>query len=134
MANTTSSEAGFGTLLKRGGATIIDVDSMSCSLDVGEVEMTHMESQNSFQEFKPTTKGLTVSFTGNFVPATHENDILADITAGTESTWTIVWADSGSTTWSFSGFPTQFTPEASTDGKLGMSGTIRATGNVDYSA
>jgi len=126
--------AGFGALLKRNGTTLTEIDSMSASVDVGEVEMTHMESSTAgdgYQEYLPTTKGLTVSFTGNFVAATHGANICADVTADTVQAWSIVWP--GGTTWAFAAaFLTNVSVEASHNGKVGLSGTLRVTGTVTY--
>lgn len=125
----------FGTLLKRSGITVAEVTDINPpELSRKEIETTHHQSTGMWQEF---IKGLKaageVNFTINYVPtgSTHNaaTGVIADFANDTTiDTWTLVFPDSGATTWSFSGFVKKFAPKAPVDGKLSADITLQVTG------
>lgn len=132
MANGISA---FGTLLKRGATTIGEVfDISGPGLSREEIEVTHHTSANRWREF---IKGLKdageVTFSINYIPtnSTHAaaTGILDDFADDTViDTWSIVFPDSGATTWSFPAFLTSFEPAMPIDDRLTADVTLKISG------
>lgn len=124
---------GLGTLLKRGGTTIPEVVSLSISPERDSIDVTSHDSTAPAKEFiAGLLDGGKVSFSGNFLPGSaNQKALTTDLlgSAGTQSTWTIVWID-GPTTWTFTAFVTKFTPTGSVGDKLAYSGELKVTGNI----
>lgn len=124
----------FGTLLKRNGTTVAEVTNIGGpSLSRESIEVTNHQSANAWREkIKGLKDGGEVSFSINYVPtaATHTvgTGLLADFGVNTIDTWSIVWPDSGGTTWSMPGFISGFEPSAPIDDKLAADITITVTG------
>lgn len=131
MSNAT---AGFGTLLKKSSTTIAEVKSISgpgLSLDVQDV--TSLSSTNGWKEFLPTLLECgEITLNINFLPADStqgaSSGLIKDMVDRTASTYSIVFSDSGSTTWSFSAYVTKFQPSAAVGGVLSATVTLRPTG------
>ena len=131
----TAGIAGFGTLLKRSGTTVAEVTDISGpTLSRDTIDMTHHQSPNRWREFIKNVKdGGEVTFSINYIPtnATHATGtgVLADFANDTTNdTWTLVFPDSGATTWTFPGFITKFTPKEPVDDKLSADLTIKVSG------
>ena len=136
---------GMDCLLKKGGTTIAEITDISPSLTTGEAETTKLDAAGRMETWLGTKTGAEISMEMNFEPAAgagtgHETDVLleiintADATSSPQTdTYTIVWSDSATTTWSFTAFWKAFTPSASRDGALTASGTLRVTGVIDWS-
>lgn len=100
------------------------------------------------QTFKPTTldggvgiptkttgyvDGGTVSCNGYFDPVETTHQACTDLlTTPAVSSWKIIWSDSATTTWAFSGVLTGFNPSASTDDGLKFSMSIAVDGIPTY--
>lgn len=132
MPASTARKA-FGTLLKKGGTTVAEIRDINPTLTVNEEEVTHQEGVDVHSEWIPTTIDGEVSCTAAFVEG-HEAVLLDEMSAGTVSTWTIVWPFGTPKTWSFLGFIKSLTPSGPVKGALGMDLTLRITGTIDYSA
>lgn len=125
----------FGTLLKRNGTTVAEVNDITPpSLGRDEIEVTHHQSPNRWREF---IKGLKdageFSMSINYIPtnSTHNasTGLLADFANDTTvDTWTLVFPDTALTTWSFPGFMKGFAPKAPIDDKLSADVTMKVTG------
>lgn len=129
---TTGGKAAYGTLLKRSGTTLAEVTNISGpGLTLDALEMTSHDSSGDREFIGGLMDGGEVTCEVNFLPAnaTHKQ-VIADMKARTVTTWSIVWSDGSSTTWSFSAFPTAFEPSAPVDGKLSASITLKVTGSV----
>lgn len=139
----TSAVAAFGTLLKIGdGATpveafttIAEVKGISGpSLSAETADVTTHSSANYWREFLSTVLDPgEVSFSVNFIPtgATHRDaagGLLNDMKNRTKRNFKVVFSDTGATTWSFSGFVTEFEPEADLEEALQADVTIKLTG------
>lgn len=138
----TQAIASFGTLLKIGDggtpenfttiAEVQDISGPSLELDVEEV--TSHDSPGGWEEVVGTIlHGGEVEFDINFVPTatTHRDQtggLLNDMKNRTKRNFKLVFPDAGNTTWSFSAYVVSFEPEATVDGKLSASVTLRITG------
>lgn len=141
--SATAGTSGFGTLLKRGSGatvetftTVAEVKNISGpALSMETIDATHMESPSGYREWLPSFKdGGEVTFDLNFLPATAaQTGLTTDFAARTKRNWQVVWPDTATTTWSFSGFVTGFTPSAAVGDILAASATIRVTGAVTIS-
>ena len=127
---TTSGRAAYGTLLKRSGTTLAEVTNLSGpSMNVDPLEMTSHDSSGNREFFGGLFDGGEVTAEVNFMPgnATHKQ-VIADLKARTISTWSIVYPDAS--TYSFSALVTGFEPSAPVDGKLSATITLKVTGSV----
>lgn len=127
--------AAKGTQLKIGSTAIAEVLGINgLALKVDTVDVTSHASTGAWKEFIATLKDAgEVSLEISYVPteATHKNasgGLLYLLTNMTTQTFSIVWPDSGTTTWTFDGIVTQFSPTAPHDGKLGATVAIKVTG------
>lgn len=135
----TSATTGFGVLLQIDIAstftTIAEVTSLSGpSISRDAIDVTSMDSTNGWREFiGGVIDGGEVTAEVNFLPAaaTHQavTDLLADYTQAPGS-FKIVWTDSGTTEWAFSGIVTDFSPGAEIDGQLTASITIKVSASM----
>jgi predicted secreted protein len=141
--SATVGTSGFGTLLKKGdGATVevfttvAEIKSISGpSLSMETIDATHMESPNAFREFLPSIKSAgEVTLDMNFLPANaNQAGFITDFQNRTKRNWKLVFPDTATTTWSFSGYITAFAPSAAVDSILTASATITVSGDVDIS-
>lgn len=132
MANAIS---GFGTLLKRSGVTIAEVQDISGpGLSRDTIEVTHHQSPNRWREFIKSLKdGGEITFNINYIPTdtTHKTStgILADFANDTTiDTWSLVFPDVGATTWTFPAFVTGFEPKEPIDDRLNADITLKVAG------
>ncbi|TXH19321.1 MAG: outer capsid protein Hoc [Hyphomicrobiaceae bacterium] len=141
--SATEGTSGFGTLLKRGNGatvevftTVAEVKSISGpGLSMETIDATHMESPNAFRELLPSFKNAgEVTLEMNFLPANaNQQGLITDFQNRTKRNWKLVFPDTATTTWSFSGYITGFSPSAAVDSILTASATIAVTGDVDIS-
>lgn len=139
----TQGTSGFGTLLKRGNGatsetftTIAEVRSISGpGMNLELVDATHMESPDFFREYLPSFKdGTEVSFEVNFLPAdTNQQGLTTDFANRTKRNFQLVFPNTDTTTWEFSGYVTNFSPNAVIDDVLTASVTVKVTGPVTIS-
>lgn len=125
----------FGTLLKRNGVTIAEVNDITPpKIARDSIELTHHQSPNAWREFiKGLKDGGEVSMTINYIPtnSTHNaaTGLISDLANNTTvDTWTLVFPDTLATTWSFPGFITAFEPKAPIDDRLTADVTIKVAG------
>jgi predicted secreted protein len=123
----------LGTLLKRNGTTIAEVNNISGpSFSMGTMETTSHDSAGGWKQFVTTLKdGGEVSFEINFDPvaATHgTSGLLDDFVDGTLQTFTITFTDTAHTVWTFTAYVTKFSPSMPVEGKLGASVTLKLSG------
>jgi predicted secreted protein len=139
----TSAIIGHGTALKledSPGAgtytTIAEVQSINgLNLSLDSIDVTNMDSSNQWREFIAGLRDAgEISFDINWfmTGATHgvSAGLLQDFNSSSTTTrlWQIIWPDTGSTTWSFSGFVTGFSVSDPFDGAVTASITIKLTG------
>src|SRR5436190_11500845 len=98
----------FGTLLKRNGTTIGEVTDLSGpEISRDNIEVTHHQSPSAYREFMKGLKDAgEFSCTINYIPtnSTHNaaTGVLSDLANNTTvDTWSLVWSDTGATTWTF---------------------------------
>lgn len=130
---------GFGTTFAIGDggspeaftalAEVLDVSAPSDSVDV--IEVTHQTSPGRTKEF---IAGLNdpgeCSFTINFIPGAGDDTALQAIrTPSTSTNFRITFPDTGSTTWTFAGFLTSYTPTAPVNDRMTADITIKLTGS-----
>lgn len=140
---TTVGTSGFGTLLKAGNgassetfAAIAEVKSITGpSLSMETIEATHHQSPGNYRELLPSFLSAgTISLSVNFLPATAAQTVVTtDFAARTKRNFQLVFPDTSTTTWSFSGYYTGFTPTADVDGILTADIEITVTGAVTIS-
>jgi predicted secreted protein len=129
MANALNA---FGTLLKRNGTTIAEVTAITPpSLARDPIEVTHHQSPNAWREkIKGLKDGGEVTFSINYLPTntTHNaaTGILGDFGTNTIDTWSIVFPDA--TTWTFSAFVSGFEADAPIDDRLAADVTLTVCG------
>jgi predicted secreted protein len=131
-------DVGFGTLLKRGDGgspetfvAVAEVVSIDCPLSRDEIDGTHHQSTNGWREFKPGLKSMEISFEGNYLPddPTHNAaaGLIKDFADPDLHNYRIEWPVAG-VKWTASAFLREFDPAAPVEDKLGMSGTLRVSG------
>ena len=127
--------AAFGTLLKRGSTSIVQIQSISgpgLSLDTEDVT-TH-DSTGAWEEVVATIlRSGEVSLDIVYDPntATHKNaagGLLADMVARTAQTYNLVFPSTAAVTWTFSAFVTGFEPSAAHNGALTAAVKMKITG------
>jgi len=125
----------FGTLLKRAGTTIANVQSISgpgLSLDTEDVT-TH-DSSGAWEEVVATIlRSGEVSFDIVYDPgaATHKyaaGGLLSDLNLRTSVSYTLVFPSVPAVTWTFTAFVTGFEPPAPHDGALTAAVKMKITG------
>ncbi len=113
MTNNTN----FGALLKKGATTIAQV----VNIDFPGVVNAAVEATSHSDTYRGFVSGelkeletFDVEIAYDPVGATHSASagLLKDVADGTAATYSIVFPDTGSTTWSFSAIPTKFKPQA----------------------
>lgn len=132
----TTAIAAYGVTLKIGSTAIAEVTKIDFGgIKLDTVEVTNMASTGGWREYIATLlDGGDVTFDINYVPtaATHKYAAagLLYILANTKAltTFSLVWSDSGLTTWGFTAFVVTFKPGAAVDGKLQASVTLKISG------
>lgn len=123
----------LGTLLKRGATTIPEVTDISINPERADIDVTsHDSTAPSAEYIAGLLNNGTVSFSGNFLPGSANQELITtDLfsTAGTITGWSIVWVD-GPKTWSFNAYVKSFNPTARVADKLSYSGTLKVTGPI----
>lgn len=138
----TQALSGFGTLLKIGDggtptenfttiAEVTDITAPGLTMDV--IDVTSHDSPDALREKIAGLKDLgECTFTINYIPthATHNatTGLIRDWKNRTKRNFKLVFPDAGATTWSFSGFVTNFQPSAPVDDKLTADVTITLSG------
>lgn len=132
MSNAISAK---GTTLKIGSTAVAEVISINgMALKSDTVDVTNHASTGGWKEFIATLKDAgEVSLEISYVPteATHKNTaggLIYLLVQGTVQAFSIVWPDTGTTTWTFNGLVTQFSPSAPHDGKLSAAVSIKVSG------
>lgn len=128
-----SKYAAFGTLFKRGGTTVVGVNSISGpGLQADVIDVTSHDSTAAYEEAVVgilRTGEVTIEIVYDPNEATHKyasGGLLYDFAQRTATTYSIAFP--GSVTWSFSAFVTGFEPSAPVDGALTASITLKLTG------
>lgn len=132
MANAIS---GFGTLLKRSGTTVGEVyDISGPGLARDTIEVTHHQSPNRWREFIKSLKdGGEVTFSINYKPTDTTHNVAAGLLGDfsnetTVDTWSVVFPDTGATTWTMPAAVTSATPKEPIDDRLSMDVTLKVMG------
>lgn len=127
--------AAFGTLLKLAAATVAGVTNISGpGLTLETIDVTNHSSTSAWREFVGGLKdGGEISLDIVYDPAaaTHKNasgGLLYLLDQRTSGSFSIVFPDSGNTTWSFTAFVTSFEPGAPVADGLTASVTLKITG------
>lgn len=136
-----------GTLLKKGDGggpevftTVAMVKSITGPTLQGEdIDITNQDSPGGFREF---INGLIdpgeLSFEINYDPgdATHDaaTGLLGDLTSRSVINWELIFPDTGSTKWTFSGSVKSFEANIPVDDVLSASITIKITGLPVFNA
>jgi len=139
---TSSAVHALGTLLKIGdGATptetfttiaeVTDLGGPSLTLET--IDVTSHSSTNGWREFiGGLLDGGEVSFTINYLPANATHDastgVIADMKNRVVRNFTLVFPDSGTTTWTFSALVTGFEPGEPIDSQLTADVTLKVSG------
>lgn len=133
---------GKGAALQRGdGATPTEVFTTIANttsiegpgIEREDIDVTAHDTENNYMEFVPgLVDGGEVEIEVNYDPAEHDS-LVADFDDTDARNWRLVFPDPDATTWSFSGFLTEFTPEAPYDDKLAASITLKVTGKPSLS-
>ena len=117
--------AAYGTLLKRAGTTIANVQNISGpGLQLDTEDVTTHDSTGAWEEVVGTIlRSGEISLDIVYDPntATHKNaagGLLADLIARTQVAYTLVFPSTATVTWSFNALVTGFEPSAPHDGAL----------------
>jgi hypothetical protein len=125
-----------GTKLQHGvGATFTDLEESGeiklGGVSVSAIDVTHLQSTS--KEFIAGLKDNgNCDFKCNFINGAVQEAMRQDCNNGVTSPYKVVVGDSTNTiTFAFNGFLTKYDgPEATVDGKLEISGTIKITGDI----
>ena len=130
----------YGTALYKGTTTgtayaqVTNISGPSLSLDTADV--TSHDSTGAWEEVVATilrSGEITLDIVYDPAHATHKNSaggLLYDFAARTAIVMTLVFSDTATTEWTFSGLITAFEPGMPVDGALTASVTIKPTGVV----
>ena len=79
-------------------------------------------------------EGGSVSFSGFFDPVAATHQALTDLisTPSSSESWKIIYSDSGTTAWPFTGILKSFTPKAEAGSALMFDGSVKLNGIVTY--
>ena len=130
----------YGTALYKGTNTgpvyaqVTNISGPGLSLDT--VDVTSHDSTSAWEEVVATilrSGEITMDIVYDPANATHKyaaNGLLYDMVSRTAITLTLIFPDTATTEWTFSGYVTAFEPSAPVDGALTASVTIKPTGVV----
>lgn len=133
----TDAILGHGTELKRGANKIGEVTNISGpGLTRATPEATSMDSTNGWQEFIGGLKdGGEVTFEVIYDPVdttlAASSGLLSDIDGAGQTAaqaWSLVFPDTGNTTWSFNAWLTSVSPAIPVDDKIMLEVTLKVTG------
>ena len=136
----------YGTLLKRETSfgsgtfvTVAEVKSMSGPTMKGDVIDVTTHSSAASGAWREKIASLLdpgeVSFSINLVPASAGHKaLLTDFTGRVKTNYKFVFPDPGLTEWAFTGYTTQFSAKAETDGVLEADMTVTLTGAPTFPA
>lgn len=128
---STAAVSGFGSVLKKGATAIAEIKSISGpSLSRNTIDATNMDSANGWKEFIGGLKDAgEVSIECNFLPTNAtQKAAYTDLGDGSVDAYSIVWSDSGGTTWTFNAICVGFDPKAELDGALSATMKFKLTG------
>lgn len=127
--------AAFGTLFKRGSTSIAYITNVSGpSLAADTEDVTTHDSTAAWEEHVVTilrSGEVTLDLKYDPAAATQKyasGGLLYDLVSRTAQTFSIVFPDAATTTWTFSAFVTGFEPGAPHDGALTASAKLKVTG------
>ena len=127
----------YGTLLKRSGTTIANVQNISgpgLSLDTEDVT-TH-DSTGAWEEVVATilrSGEVSIDIIYDPAAATHKyavGGLLSDLVLRTAVIYTLIFPSTPPVTWTFNAFVTGFEPSAPHDGALTATAKFKLTGEV----
>ncbi len=127
----------FGTALKRGAVEIAGVKSISgpgISVDTEDVT-THGQSHYWEEVIATIIRSGEITLDIVYDPADSTQKyaaggLLHDLVSREAVTYSLVFPDTGTTTWTFDAFVTGFEPSAPVDGSLAGSVTLKPTGEM----
>lgn len=128
MATAFSS---FGTLLKQGTNTIAAVKNITGpGMSADTIDTSHLTTTGQWRTFLGSFKDAgEVSLDLVWDPTETSHEILEDVfIGGTATAFSIVWSDSGSTTWQFNALVTGIAPAAALGEHLAQEVTMKITG------
>lgn len=127
--------AAMGTIFNRGATAIAQVMNISGPNITADTEdVTSHDSTGGWEEHVVTvlrSGEITLELEFDPAAATHKyasGGLLYDLVSKTAQTFSLVFPDTASTTWSFSALVTGFEPSAPHDGALTASVTLKITG------
>jgi Lambda phage tail tube protein, TTP len=104
------------------------------SIDVDQVEVTHMQSPNRFREFiSGLLDGGEASFEMNFIPGSTSDDRLFELLnlpTGVSRRRAMRISYPNGVTWSFDGELTGYEPDVPFDDAMTATVTIKVTGSI----
>lgn len=123
-----------GVLLKRGATAVGKIVSINGpSLSTTAIDTTDLDAAAKTFLPGPYDPGeITVELHFEADDVNHAQ-ILADIQAGTESVWHVIFTDGGVADWNGNAFVTGWTPGAAVDGVATGSLTLKMSGAVTES-
>ena len=125
--------AAVGVQFRRATVVIAQVRSISgWGLSMDTIDVTSHDSTGAWREFVAgLIDGGEITLDLVFDPDnTGHTNLRTDLTSRTSNTYDIRFVDPTPQIWSFTGFVTAFSPDASVDGDLTASVTIKATGAI----
>ena len=125
--------AAVGVQFRRATVVIAQVRSISgWGLSMDTIDVTSHDSTGAWREFVAgLIDGGEITLDLVFDPDnTGHTNLRTDLTSRTSNTYDVRFVDPTPQIWSFTGFVTAFSPDASVDGDLTASVTIKATGAI----
>lgn len=125
----------FGTALKKGGVEYANVKSISGpGLKLDTVDVTSHDQTTAWEEVIGTilrSGEVTMELVYDPANVTHKyatGGLLYDLVQRTAIEFTLVFSDTGATTWTFNALVTGFAPSAPVEGALTATVTFKLTG------
>lgn len=130
----TDGIAAYGAALECEGTPVAELSTMETpSLNTDYVEVTHHQSPGGFKEWVPTLRdGEEVAIEGNYVPGDTGQAILRGANLSGEKKSFKLTLPQNFGVWLFDAYVRNLRGAAPVDGKLGLRGTLKVSGEPVY--
>lgn len=127
----SAATAALGTILTIDGTAVAELKNIEpAGINTDRLDVTNHQSVGGFREYiSGLSDGGECKMSGNYLPTDAAQSAL--VTANLNRTinaYTVQFPDAGTTTWSFNGLVSGFSPKAPVEGILSFDATVKVTG------